>query len=498
MLSKQIITIVGGGTAGWMSACLMAKKLDWSRFVIQVVESPDIQTVGVGEGSTPFLKDFFDSLDIKEHDWMPACQATYKCGIRFPGWTQTVDHQESYIHPFYNELDNEGARQFFRHLQDDDAVHPDHFFVSSQLALKHQSPIHIRSHLKNAEYGYHFDAGLLGHYLRSVAKTLGVMHRQDTIERVNIAPEGHIESLETLYSGNISGDIFVDCTGFKGLLIREGLHRPYLSLKHRLFNDSAIAVVTPHDKSQEHLPSYTDSIAMRHGWMWRIPLQSRMGNGYVFSSAYSSFEQVEQEMRSALRLTDAEVTFKHLRWEPGRLHEHWYQNCVAIGLSQGFLEPLEAPALNIMQHCIEMLVATLQKNIVSDAEKREYNLSVNGLIDGTVDYIQAHYLMNSRSDSEYWHAARNNKHRSAALQAILSAWQQHHDIDDALRKFAHTQPYFKTSWLCLLAGMDRFQEGQTDSSLSLPTSDYFYHDEALTLLLDHAQGIAQHKGFNYA
>lgn len=499
MSEKQIITIVGGGTAGWMSACLMAKRLDSQRFSIQVVESPDIQTVGVGEGSTPFLKDFFETLHIPEHDWMTACQATYKCGIRFPGWTNYGEKQ-SYIHPFYNELDSHGAMSFFKQCESANAVHPDAYFYTSQLAIKHQSPIHIKSASQHAEYGYHFDAGLLGDYLRNVAKNMGVTHIPDTVSQVLQANSGDIDYLEGTHSGKILGDFFVDCTGFKGLLIRQHMQRSYVSLKHRLFNDSAIAITTTHDNADEsttHLPSFTDSIAMDHGWMWRIPLQSRMGNGYVYSSAHCSREQAEKELRQKLDLGDQEVDFKYLHWEPGRLTEHWYRNCAAIGLSQGFLEPLEAPMLNIMQHSIEMLVSVLQQTSVADSDKRTYNAQVNGLIDGTMDYIQAHYLTNTRDDTAYWQAARTNSHRSAPLKAILNAWYEHRNINHALRQYGHTQPYFKTSWMCLLAGMETECKHFSDEGFRINTSDYFYHEQAISLLHDRAVGLAQQKEVKY-
>ncbi|XOV81078.1 MAG: tryptophan halogenase family protein [Aestuariibacter sp.] len=494
MSQQQIITIVGGGTAGWMSACLLAKKLEASRFLIQVVESPDIQTVGVGEGSTPFLKDFFDTLQIKEHDWMPACQATYKCGIRFPGWTGNK-RNSSYFHPFYNELDTEGALTFFADCQKDGNTHPDGYFLTSQLSLKHQSPIHLKTPACNAEYGYHFDAGLLGHYLRDVAIQLGVSHIEDTVVDVYGDTGKTITALQGKDSGRIIGDLFIDCTGFQGLLIRRHLQRGFLNLTHRLMNDSAIAVVTEHEPGQSHLPSFTDSIAMQHGWMWRIPLQSRMGNGYVFSSAHTTQEEAEQEMRGALGLDDS-VGFKRLKWQPGRLQEHWFSNCVAIGLSQGFLEPLEAPMLNIMQHSIDMLVATLQNPRVTEKHKHEFNLAVNSLIDGTMDYIQAHYVTNCRSDTQYWQDVRLNTRQSAPLKAILQDWQNNRNIDSALRKYAHTQPYFKTSWLCLLAGMSA-QQGCCDVRLGTSTRDYFYHDEALTLLHEHGQGLAQIQEVKY-
>lgn len=491
------ILIVGGGTAGWMTANLLAKEWQGKVGNITVLESSQIGTIGVGEGTTPFMQDFFKKLDIEESEWMPACNATYKTGIRFPGWSTKTGYT-SYFHPFYSEIDTDAAMRFFsdvknRHAGSRINVNPQNYFITSRLAEAGKAPFHVKDNMLNSEYGYHFDAALMGQFLRKKAIQRGVTHVDDVMLEAQTSANGNISRILCKDTGWLAADFFIDCSGLRGLLIQQALGQKQKSFSDRLINDAAVALPTT-IVEQQPLPSFTDSIAAEFGWMWRIPLQNRMGNGYVFSSACTTHEAAEKELRQYVNAQELAVEAKHISWTPGRLHNHWFKNCVAIGLSQGFLEPLEAPMLNVTQHSIEMFMYYFQAGNASNKYQSRFNTEVNNLIDGTVDYIQAHYLLNSREDSIYWRFCRENQNQSDALKEIISSWKRTGNIDGALRAHAHTQPYFKTSWLSLLAGLGTFPQDiiEPENSEELPLS---YKNKVLsaTDYVDHRTILAEHE-----
>jgi hypothetical protein len=301
-LPKRIL-IVGGGTAGWM----VANELDhaWGDLDVEItlIESVRIGTVGVGEGTTPSIRSWFAKLGIPESEWMPRCNATYKCGISFPDWS-TVPGFESYFNPFYSNLDAELASEFFdnchhRRMGHDVPAHPDDYFVTAELARQCRSPVPKQPLPFNHDYGYHFDAALMGEYLRDRATGRGVKHINDTISAVELDPTGDIACVQTAEHGTIAADLYFDCSGMTGLLIQKALKEPLLCYRKYLRNDRAIALPTPlHDK--ENIPSETVSKALKYGWAWHIPRMSRVGNGYVYCSDYVSEDEAEAEFRAHL------------------------------------------------------------------------------------------------------------------------------------------------------------------------------------------------------
>ena len=450
------IVIVGGGTAGWMTANLFAHQWLSKGIEITLIESASIGTVGVGEGTTPFIKDYFERIGIAEEEWMPAAHATFKTGISFPNWS-TIAGNRSYFHPFYSEIDNQSVPVLFENANLRRAgysapAHPDDYFVTTALAKQYRAPKHINPQ-QSLDYGYHFDAGLLGNFLQRKGIERGINQIEGEVETVQSTFDGEIESV-TLKSGlTIAGDFFIDCSGFKGLLIQQHLGEKLIPFDQYLFNDSAVAIQTPRDCGQP-LPSETRSEAIKNGWVWSIPLQSRYGNGYVYSAKYISAEQAEAELRSYLGEASHGMKALHLKWNVGRIEQHWKTNCVAIGLSQGFLEPLEAPMLNIIQYTLESFVTVFEKADFTALHRDAFNQSVNNLIDGTVDYLQTHYLLNTRTDSKYWQDCRDNTNVSPQLKNILAGWYKNNDFNVILQQNMKTHAYFKTSWYCILSGMD--------------------------------------------
>ncbi|VUD59799.1 Flavin-dependent tryptophan halogenase PrnA [Thalassocella blandensis] len=489
------IVIVGGGAAGWMTANLMAHEWGGSGISIVVVESSSIGTVGVGEGSTPFLREFFAKLNICEDEWMPACNATFKNGIRFPGWS-VLD--SSYFHPFYVEQDAENAIQFFkasfaRRMGFDLVVNPDAYFLATQIANQRRAPIRADGVQSNTDYGYHFDSDLLGRFLKKKAIARGVQYIDDKVLHVNLNDSGDVETVRSEKNGEIAGDFFVDCSGFKGLIIQQSLGERVISFKSKLFNDSAVAIPTPlNNSSDSGLLSETISTAISNGWVWQIPLSNRFGNGYVYCSDFLSEDQAELQLREFLSAHGDESPARHLHWTPGRISQHWKRNCVAIGLSQGFLEPLEAPMMRIIQHTCESFIDNFQNGSFTGQYRDTFNAGINQLIDGTSDYLQAHYKASSRSDSEYWVANRSNMSMSDELKGLLSAWISAASFDEVLAEIADSQVYHKTSWYCLFAGKGCFrpsrqvgpqklvdQRNSIMSRLELEARRYMKHSEYL-------------------
>jgi len=446
------IAIVGGGTAGWMTANLLRHR--WAKLNVEVtlIESAEIATVGVGEGSTPFMRHFFRTLGIPERDWMPACDATFKSSIRFPGWSR-VPGYESYVHPFFSEADRELGNQFFtnaclrRRGQAADA-NPQDFFLAAELARQRKAPV-------GTDYAYHFDAGKLGGFLRTHAVGLGVRHVVDTVARVEQREGGDIAALQLSSGARIEADLFVDCSGFKGLLITATLGEPFHPYRDNLFNDRAIAIPTPLVDGED-IPCETVSTALGHGWAWQIPLTARYGNGYVYSSDFVSDDEAERELREHLGAAAEGATARRLRMRVGRVKQHWRQNCVAIGLSQGFIEPLEATALMLIQLSVEQFIAALEGDGFGRARQTAYNERVNAMFEGVRDYVVAHYQLNTRRDTDYWRANRANRNISDRLASLLEVWDRGGDFEAELESHGAGLMYLRPSWYCLLAGMGRF------------------------------------------
>jgi hypothetical protein len=468
------IVVVGGGTAGWMTALLLADSAYGDRLEVTVLESPSVGIIGVGEGSTPWLRGFFEGLGIEESEWMPACNATYKSGITFDRWSTRAGY-ESYFHPFASMLDNLTMPQFIDNvharLNDADVhAHPDRFFIATRVARGGLAPKPRRSFPFDIWYGYHFDSALLGAFLHAKAVERGVRHVARHMNTVTLDEQGDIRALELEGGQTLAADFFVDCTGFASLLIGKALQTPFVSYAENLYNDAAVALPSP---AEGPLMSQTVSTALRHGWAWKIPLTSRNGNGYVYSTASCSADEAETELRTHLGLLDADVPARHLKMRVGRMTKHWNRNCVAVGLSQGFIEPLEATALLFVQRTAAALVRALEVGDLGDAARTAFNDAVNAQFEGTRDYIVTHYKTNSRTDTDYWRANAANTRLSDPLKRLLNTWIAAQPIIGGLRQGAFGQGYPALSWYSLLAGMGIFP---ADARRREPTPLEAQHD----------------------
>lgn len=451
------VLIVGGGTAGWMAASLINHHWQHRGIQVTLVESPEIGIIGVGEGSTPQFKDLFDTLDIPEHEWMAACNGTYKNGITFRDWSTKPGFGE-YFHPFGCTLDSMTYPIFrdhtiLRRKGVDVDVNPNRYFLMSRLTEHGLAPKPSDNFPFQFDYAYHFDSVLVGHFLRDRAKERGVKHLTGTVTKVSQDEAGHLTGITLKDGTQLSADLFIDCTGFASVLLQKTLQVPFISFADNLFNDRAIAMPTPIGAS---IPTETVSTALKHGWAWKIPLTNRYGNGYVYSSAHCSADEAETELRTHLGLLEDETEARHLKMRVGRAEKGWYKNCVGIGLSQGFIEPLEATAIQFIQSSIDLFISSCEQGGFTDRYRHQYNQQIEQNYAGIRDYIVLHYQTNSRTDTEYWIDNRNNQHISDNLKQIIQCWHQVGNLEAELQRLKVSQYYTPISWNCMFAGTGQF------------------------------------------
>jgi hypothetical protein len=459
------IVIVGGGTAGWMAANLLA--CQWTHTEICLIESNDIGIIGVGEGSTPHLKLFFDAIKVPDAQWMPRCNATYKNGITFNNWS-TVKGFESYFHPFAAQIDDIfTVPLFFKNIQArmqgyNVNAHPNNYFLESHLTKNNLGPLPNECFPFGIAYGYHFDSALLGQFLSENAQQKGVTRLVGNVVDVGIKSDGEISHLILDDSRQLAADFFVDCSGFNALLIQKALKVNYISFKDNLVNNAAVVMPS---KIPDIIPVETKSTALSNGWVWQIPLQNRFGNGYVYSDDYIDSDKAETELRQHLGLLDSASEARHLTMKVGRVEKHWHKNCLAVGLSQGFIEPLEATAIALTYNTIAQFIQHFEQGNGTEQYMSSFNQDINTRFDGIRDYVVCHYKANQRSDSDYWLDNANNKNISENLSKIIYLWRHSKDFSGDMFKHKLMGSYQPKSWACLLAGYGIFPNKSIDQSI---------------------------------
>ena len=395
------IVIAGGGTAGWMVAALMSKTLGKS-LDISLVESDEIGTVGVGEAAIPTLLTFHELLELNEQEVMAATQATFKLGISFENWRNV---NENYFHAFGTTGTDHWTAGFqhFWHKGRERNLAGEY----GDYCLERQASVSERfAHLPRIgmNYAFHLDATLYAKYLRKFSEGFGVKRVEGKIVKVNThAATGDIRSLILDSGAEVEGDLFIDCTGFRGLLIGDTLKVGYQDWSHWLSNDRAVAVQT---ESVGPAVPYTRSIAHASGWQWRIPLQHRVGNGMVYSSRFIDDEEAKTTLLGNLQgntLTQP----RYIKFQPGQRHKAWQNNCVAIGLSSGFIEPLESTSIHLIQRGIIRLLRMFPAHGICQVDVDEYNQQTQDEIEHIRDFVVLHYKVTNRTDSPYWNACRN-------------------------------------------------------------------------------------------
>jgi tryptophan halogenase len=402
------IVIVGGGTAGWIAAVYLNRFMRVMNGKVILVESPTIGTIGVGEATIPTLVHFVRLLGLDEKELMRRCSATYKLAIKFEDW---VKDGITYWHPFgicgrVNGLD---LFHFWLKRRLEAGSKLDYADYSAQVRLaeaeKAPWPYGGTSPIFDAGgYAYHLDAAALGDYLRELATGEGVEHLFGTVQDVALDERGNIATIDIGGERRIAGDLFVDATGFHGRLIEQALGDPWIDWTKYMLCDRAVAMPLARD---EHFPLYTLSKALPAGWMWRITLSSRTGNGYVYSSAHLSDDAAIEGLiaQSGLRKPQT-ADPRLLKIRVGRRQNFWVRNCVSIGLASGFIEPLESTGIHLITKAVRLLVDYLPDRTFSEALRHAYNAAMAATYDEVRDFIVLHYILGQRDES-FWRDARN-------------------------------------------------------------------------------------------
>lgn len=457
-MSKPIkhVVIVGGGSAGWLAAGVIAA--GQPSLEVTLVESPDVAPIGVGEGTWPSMRDTLHRIGVSESAFFRECDAAFKQGSRFNGWRNGGADDDYYFHPFvlpqgFGEADLvAGWQRGCAGVPFADLVSfQPHLCVHGRAPKQPATP----EFAAVANYGYHLDAGKFGVFLRKhCLEKLGVRYVPDHVTAIDSHDNGDIASLQTRQHGALAGDLFIDCTGMQALLLGRHYGVPLLHRKDVLFNDSALAVQVPYERADSPIASQTTSTAQRAGWIWDIGLPTRRGIGHVYSSAHTSDEQAEADLRAYVG-ADMPAPRK-LTFEPGYRQEFWHRNVVAIGLSAGFIEPLEASALAL----VELSAAMVSDDFPATRETmdivaRRFNETFTYRWERVIEFLKLHYVLsdrgNARTDADYWHDNRRAETIPARLQELLALWRHRPPSRLDFNRIEEVFP--SASWQYVLYGM---------------------------------------------
>lgn len=435
---KRLI-IVGGGTAGWMAAASFSKMFSKS-LEITLIESDDISTVGVGEATVPPLILLNRYLDIGEQEFLREVKGTIKLGISFENW-KNVDHK--YIHSFgYPGKDSWAAsfQHFWRRGLDLGVNYPlDDYSLEYQAALNNRFT-HLPKSTLN--YAYHMDASLYGKFLRKFSEKWGTTRIEGKVVEVKLDDDQYIQSVRLASGKVIEGDLFIDCTGFRGLLIEQALHTGYEDWSHWLPCDSAVA--TQIESFRDPVP-YTRAIAHHAGWRWEIPLQHRIGTGLVYCSRYMSDDEAKKFFLNSLEGKIIEEP-RIIKFRPGQRLKYWNKNCVALGLASGFIEPLESTSIHMIQRGITRLIQMFPYDGVKDCDIKEYNDQMRAEVLNVRDFVTMHYYVTEREDSPFWRYCKNMpipdslKHRISLFKETGKFYIKNYEL------------FAEASWLQVLTG----------------------------------------------
>lgn len=443
----KTVVIVGGGTAGWMSAAFLSR-VGFPGCQIRLVESDEIATIGVGEATIPAIITFNEFLGLDENDFLRSTQGTFKLGIEFVNWGQVG---ESYMHGFSppgSDIGGVNCYQYWLKMRelgvvDDLGKICIGVVASAQAKFMRRRPELVTSPLAHLFNAFHFDAGLYAQYLRKYAQARGVIRTEGRIVRTQLRDaDGHIESVVLASGERVEGDLFVDCSGIRALLIGEALGVPYEDWSHWLPCNRAIAV--PGESAPSLLP-YTRATAHSAGWQWRIPLQHRIGNGHVYSSQFMSQDEATSILMNNLDGKPLAEP-RYIPFVPGRRQQTWVKNCVAVGLSSGFFEPIESTNIHLIQTAIQRLVSLFPNAGFESADRDEYNRQTQFEYERIRDFIILHYKATRRDDSAFWRHCRDMAIPDT-LQHKMNLYQS------SGRVYRHADELFsEASWVQVMNG----------------------------------------------
>ena len=430
------VVILGGGSAGWLTAALIAREHhagDPCGLAVTLIESPNTPPIGVGEGTWPSMRDTLRRIGLPEATLFRDCDASFKQGSLFQGWMRGASAAEGdqYRHPFtlppgFGDVDLvAGWLRRHRDRPFAEVVCAQPQVCAAGLAPKQAA---TPEYAAVANYGYHFDAGKFGAQLRKHAiANLHVRHVLDDVDQVMSHDDGDIAALRTRSNGDIAADLFIDCSGLSSVLIGQHFGIGVRSQKHLLFNDTALALQVPHASPDAPIACETISTAQPAGWTWDIALPERRGIGHVYSSAHLSHDEAEQHLHAYIRRTGGPQepgTPRCIAFDPGYRERFWHRNCVAVGLSAGFVEPLEASALAL----VEQSAAMISEEMPATREEmslvaRRFNDAFTYRWERVVDFLKLHYVLSRRDDTDYWRDHRDRASLPDRLGDLLMLWR---------------------------------------------------------------------------
>jgi tryptophan halogenase len=457
MKSFHSVLIVGGGTAGWLTACFLAKTLGQG-VRITLVESTEIGIIGVGEGTFPSIRATLAAIGLDEARFVRECHATFKQGIRFDHWVRPkgapgADH---YFHPFSHPSQRsvELLPYWLRGMAGAGVQFAEAVTLQKRVADAARGPKRFADadFQGPLNYAYHFDAGRFASLLAEHGRGLGVNHVRATVEQVALGEDGAIASVHTREHGALCADLYVDCTGFRATLIGEALGSPFRKVDDVLFVDRALAMQVPYADPAAPIASYTISTAHEAGWTWDIGLQQRRGIGYAYSSRHTSDARAEQVLREYIGPASDGLAARALTLNVGYREVQWVKNCVAVGLSGGFLEPLESSGIGLIETAAYLIGFLFPFNGQTEPVARTFNALMRGRYERIIDFIKLHYCLTQRTDSPFWTENADPRSIPASLQDKLAMWRARapHRLDFV----SDLEMYPTTSWQYVLYGME--------------------------------------------
>ncbi len=464
MTSPRSILIAGGGTAGWLTACYLARVLGSGGIsaapVITVIESPDIGIIGVGEGTFPTIRTTLQTLGIDEAAFLRETTATYKQGIKFVDWLDTPrDGQHShYLHPFDAPFWSEGVNLLPHWLQQDKATRlPFAQAVTFQPRVADADRAPKRPYEGNfggpLNFAYHFDAVKFAQMLQRRGVELGVRHLVGTIGEVALADDGSIASLTSPENGTLSADLYIDCTGFRAELIGKTLGEPMRDLRPFLFANRAITCNVPYPAPRSPIQSYTVSTAHEAGWTWDIGLSERRGVGYVYSSDHSSDDRAEEIVRAYAGDQARDVSTRVIAFDPGYRDRQWIKNCVAVGLSAGFFEPLEATGIVLIEVAAGMIADFFTGTGPIDASAGLFNSLMRQRCERIASFLKLHYCL-TRRDEPFWRDNTAAETIPEELRDMLARWRHRPPSRFDFITDVETFAYFNYQYILYGMGFD--------------------------------------------
>jgi tryptophan halogenase len=465
------VLIVGGGTAGWLTAAFLKRALADVR--ITVVESSAVPRIGVGEATIPSLRSTMEFIGVDEAEWMRACNATFKSGILFQGWrVGPSDPNDTFYHPFFPRP-NPLLRPFgANHMQmPTEGISTVHCWMSRVAEGKKERYDYLASVIPrlcdekrfgpalragemDLRYGYHIDAARLAVFLRDLSKARGVAHVVDDVTDARLDAEGNIAGVQTKQHGELTADLFIDCTGFRSLLLGKAMGEPFLSDHGFLPCDSAVALQPPHDPERDEIRPYTIAEAMSAGWTWHIPLYHREGIGYVYSSRFQNADQAEHELRTSLGPRGRDVPANHIRMRVGRTRRLWVKNCIGIGLSAMFIEPLESTSIFMTEFQLSHLVSLFPDRTFPAAFQDRYNEMMTQVYEQIRDFIVMHYCTTQREDTAFWRAVKHELPIPESLRNKLESYKAGLSPTD----YRGFHIFLDHNWAAVLSGMGIYPE----------------------------------------